>query len=185
MSIFLLKKIDVELTEKSIERAIRIVEDIEYRLSPAMMHLIEKLAEKGVEIAKANLIFFVHGFSGSDLSEGVNEFAAYSTGRLSESIHYTMESDGATITAGEGAIGGDGQTSYAMYVEFGTGAYGDNPGNHPNGWYYFNRDDGRWHHTYGMIPRPFMHNTYEELIQEVEANGGRIVAEYLGGNDGA
>lgn len=178
---FLIKRIPMELTHESINNAIKIVNDIRDKLHPAMMHLIGQLAEKGVEIAKTNLIFFVHGYSGSDVSEGVNEFAAYTTGRLSDSIHFTYDDDGkgATITAGEGAIGGDGKTSYAMFVEYGTGAYGDNPGRHPNGWYYFNKDDGRWHHTYGMIPRPFMQNTYASLEEEVKALGGRIIAEYL------
>ena len=65
---------------------------------------------------------------------------------------------------------------WAAYVEFGTGVVGEKSP-HPNksmagwkydvnshgeaGWYYFK--DGEWHWTNGMISRPFMYETGQQL----------------------
>lgn len=171
---FTIKNIKITLDPASVAEAIRQVNEIRDRLEPAMMHLINHLTEKGVEIARAELIFF--------------DSPAYYTGELSQSLQSIPAKDGV------GYI----RTScyYAMYVEYGTG-WGFDDGNadgigrsgkpmhYMTGWTYFNERDGRFHWTDGMAARPFMHNTFEDLIQEAEASGGRIVAEYLAGDDGA
>ena len=180
---FVIKTIPMDLTAASIDNAIREVNLIRNRLHPAMMHLIEKLAEKGVEIARAELIFFSN--------------PAYDTGALSESVAYRMNQDGATVSAGEGLESGYEGMSYALFVEYGTGIYGADINNHgmdgwwypsPNGWWTPKQGKYRgqsmaW--TVGMQGRPFMHNTLADLEEEVRASGGRIVAEYLAGDDGA
>ena len=178
---FLIKNIQMTLDPASIEKAIREVHLIQDKLQPAMMYLIGKLAEKGVEIAKAELIFF--------------ENPAYDTGALSNSIKFRYDDDmaGATITAGEGLGCGpaDYDISYAFFVEYGTGIYGADVNGHglngwwypsPNGWWTPKTGDYKGRsmaHTVGMPPRPFMQNTYAHLIEEAEKSGGRIVAEYL------
>ena len=163
---FTIKKISMDLSPESIDHAIAEVNLIRNSLHPAMMHLISKLAEKGVEIARAELIFF--------------DDPAYYTGTLSESVMFKMHEDGATISAGEGAISGYGDTSYAVMVEYGTGVYGADINGHGwEGWTYLNPNDGKWHHTVGMPARPFMHNTLVDLEEEARSVGGRIVAEYL------
>lgn len=171
---FIIKNIQMTLDPDSIKAALEQVEDIENRIHPAMNHLINKLVEKGVEIAKAELIFFSP--------------PAYYTGQLSDSIQGIPESDGVGIIRTD--------CDYAVYVEYGTG-WGFDEGNEDGvgrsgkpihqmyGWWYLNDRDGKWHSTDGMAARPFMHHTYEDLIREVEASGGRIVAEYLAGDDGA
>lgn len=173
---FLIKRIHMTLSKESLERAIMEINFIRDNLHPALMYLIGKLAEKGVEIARAELIFF------SD--------PAFDTGALSESVkyEYTDDEKAAKITAGEGCYigedpskgGWDPSTSYAMFVEYGTGMYGADVNEHGDaGWYYYNNRSGQWVHTIGMAARPFMSNAYNGIIDEVEANGGRIVAEYL------
>ena len=165
---FVIKKIPMTLDPESIDIAIKEIRLIQEKLHPAMMHLINQLTEKGVEIAKAELIFF--------------DDPAYYTGQLSESI------EGMTDNDGTGRIFTN--CEYAMYVEYGTGYYFDDgnedgvgrsgkPMHSMTGWYYFNERDGKRHFTEGMPPRPFMHNTFRDLEQEAEAIGGRIVAEYL------
>ena len=171
---FIIKNIKMTLDPESISDAIKQIEDIRNRIHPAMEHLINQLVEKGAEIAKAELIFF--------------DPPAYYTGQLSESIQ------GVPVKNGSGFVKTD--CEYAVYVEYGTG-WGFDEGNEDGvarsgkpmhqmyGWWYLNDRDGRSHWTDGMAARPFMHHTYEDLIQEVEASGGRIVAEYLAGDDGA
>ena len=161
----MLKKIYIDLSEKSVENAIRQVRILKDNLQPAMTQLVHYLAERGVEIAKANLVWL----------------PAYYTGSLYESITFVQDEKGATITAGEGlgSAAEDG-CSYAWFVEYGTGIFGADIHEHGfAGWSYVNPNDGKWHHTFGMPARPFMHNTYEELIEEAKRNGGKVLAEYL------
>ena len=170
---FTIKDISISLDPSSIESAIRQVEEIRNRIQPAMMHLIDKLTEKGVEVARAELIFF--------------EPPAYYTGELSGSLKSIPAKDGTGYVVTD--------CEYAIYVEYGTG-WGFNAANeegigrigkpiHQYGWYYFNKKDGKRHFTDGMAFRPFMHNTFEDIVREAEAAGGRVVAEYLAGDDGA
>lgn len=179
MSRFVLKSIRMTLDPESIENAISEVNRFRDRLQPAMVHLIDRLAEKGVEIAKAELIFF--------------DDPAYRTGALSESVKFEHVDGAAVITAGEGLMDGYGQGSYAIYVEYGTGIYGADLNEHglagwwyPAPWGWWTPTTGKhagetmaW--TQGMPPRPFMANTLLDLKEEARVNGGRIVAEYLRG----
>ena len=171
---FVIKHIDMDLTPASIDHAIKQVEYIRNRIHPAMTHLINQLTEKGVEIARAELLFF--------------DRPAYDTGELSESIRSVQCEDGI------GYVRTD--CPYAIYVECGTG-YGFDDGNALGvgrsgkpmhsmmGWYYFNERAGKTFWTEGMEARPFMYHTFEGLLDEAEAKGGRVVAEYLAGDDGA
>ena len=175
MGQFILKHIDMTLDQASINQAIREVKDFEKRLKPAMQSLIEYLGEKGIEIARAELIFF--------------DDPAYMTGDLSESVRFRMEGEDGILSAGEGLTDGYGNGSYAIYVEYGTGIYGEDVNGHGEaGWWYpapwgtMTADDGtRLAWTNGMPPRPFMSNTLHDLEDEARVNGGRIIAEYIRG----
>ena len=162
-----IRQIPMTLDERSVSRAMRIINSIRNKLNPAMKHLVSDLAEKGVEIARADLLAF--------------DRPAYYTGQLYDSIRTEPINGGkdAKITAGEG-LETDIGVSYALLVEYGTGIYGEDVNGHGiAGWNYFNERDGRWHHTVGMPARPFMHNTYERLLEEAQENGGKVIAEYL------
>lgn len=187
MGQFILKNIEMTLDERSIGKAIQEVNRFKEKLQPAMQCLITWLAEKGVEVAKAELIFMPG--------------PPYMSGDLQNSILYRKIGDYAEITAGEGLITEYG--SYAMFVEYGTGFIG---ANHPHpeadkagykydvhkhgmrGWWYpapwgtIEAEGGTklaW--TQGMASRPFMYNTLRDLEEEAEASGGRIIAEYIRG----
>ena len=127
----------------------------------------ERLAEKGVEIARLNIA----------------NLDAIFTSDLISSVHkeYISSFKGGVIFA----IVTD--SKHAMFVEFGTGQTGkDNPYPYklPDGvswdyavgktirqnpitghyyWFYPGRD-GKWHYTEGMPARPFMHNTSVEML---------------------
>lgn len=172
-----LKNIQMTLDEASIENAIREVERFERQLKPAMQCLLDYLGEKGVEIARAELIFF--------------DDPAYRTGALSESMKYRQEDNGdVVIVAGEGLQDGySPPQSYAVYVEYGTGIYGPDLTNHGlAGWWYpapwgtREAPDGtRLAWTNGMPPRPFMQNTLNDLEEEARIAGARVIAEYIRG----
>lgn len=170
-----LKDIQMTLDPESIDRAIREVNLFESKLKPAMTHLIDRLAAKGVEIARAELIFF--------------DDPAYRTGALSESIKYESKEGEASVIAGEGLESEYG--SYAVFVEYGTGYYGPDIHDHglagwwyPAPWGWWTPSEGKYAgqkmaHTIGMAPRPFMMNTLHGLEDEAKVEGGRIIAEYL------
>lgn len=175
-----LKQINMTLDRSSIANALREVKLFESQLKPAMQCLIEYLTEKGVEIARAELIFF--------------DEPAYDTGALSDSVEYEVMEDKAVISAGNGLTNAMGvPTNYAVFVEYGTGIYGADVNDHgAEGWWYpapwgwWTPKTGKYSgqpmaHTFGMPARPFMYNTLRDLEDEVQANGGRIIAEYIRG----
>lgn len=175
MGQIILKNIEMTLDPDSIQRAIDEINLFESQLKPAMQCLIDYLCSKGVEIARAELIFF--------------DDPAYRTGALSESVTCHTEEGTGTVTAGEGLKDGNGDQSYAIYVEYGTGIYGADLNNHGlKGWWYpapwgtRKAEDGTmlaW--TNGMPPRPFMANTLMSLEDEASVMGGRVIAEYIRG----
>lgn len=163
------------LDKTSVDNAVKEIELFEKKLKPAMQCLIDYLGEKGMEIAKAELIFF--------------DDPAYYTGALSESIKYTSGEGKGTLTAGEGLTDGySPPQSYAIYVEYGTGIYGPDLNDHGiRGWYYpapwgrhiINGEKYAW--TQGMPARPFMGNTLNDLVEEAKVEGARVFAEYIRG----
>lgn len=130
----------------------------------------ERLAEKGVEIARIKIV----------------DLDAVFTGELLSSIHdeYITSYKGGAIFS----IVAD--SSHAMFVEFGTGQLGKDspyPYKLPDGiswnyatgktirqnpitgryyWFYPGKD-GKWHYTEGMPARPFMYETSMELLNVI------------------
>ena len=185
MGRFILKSIRMTLDPESIQNAIDEINLFESQLKPAMQCLIEHLAEKGVEVAKASLMWIGgSNTGGGETGEEPVENPAYASGDLFESIRCDIGDGEARVIAGEGlhnAMGDPDSPSYAMYVEYGNGY------TKPNGWWYpapygwrlYKGQMYAW--TNGMAPRPFMGNTYQDLIQEAETNGGKVIAEYIRG----
>lgn len=154
------KKISMELSGRSIKNAIRELEDYKQELVEKCRLLAEKLAEKGVEVAKMKIA----------------SYDAVYTGELLDSIN---SEPGAVVKDGASWIIYT-DCPWAKFVEFGTGTVGaQHP--HPDtsisgwkydvndhgekGWFYFR--DGEWHWTKGMPSRPFMYETGMELMQAI------------------
>lgn len=152
--------IEFNLSEESIRKAIQELEQYKKDLNRKIEIFTEKLAQKGVEIAKMNI--------------GV--YDAIYTGELLRSINYEK---GAVIEHGSKYIVYT-DCLYAKFVEFGFGAVGaQHP--HPDtsivgwkydvnehgeeGWFYFK--DGEWHWTKGFPSRPFFFETAMQLRNEV------------------
>ena len=158
MSSYTIREITVNpLDPASIDKAIREVETLQDKLLPAMESAIEALLDKGVEIARAELLAF--------------DKPAYDSGELYESIYGEMFDGTGFITA---------DTSYAVYVEYGTGAYASGGSERQDGWMYYDAKRGRFRFTRGMAARPFMYNTMRKLEAEADKEAGRLIAEYLG-----
>ena len=167
MGEYILKSIDLTLDERSLEQAIKEVDRFRDKLQPAMQCLIDYLGNRGVEVAKATLML-------------IGDEPAYMTGDLQDSIAYRNEKGEGIVSAGEGLLDGEGNKSYAIYVEYGTGIYGEDRNGHGDaGWWYLAPWGWTW--TNGMPPRPFMASTFDDLRNEAEMHGGRVIAEYIRG----
>ena len=149
----------------SVQNAIKALQSYQDSLTYKCQLLAEKLAEKGVEIARVQI---------ADLD-------AIFTSELLQSVH--SEYKGSIKGGGVWAVVAD--SKHAAFVEFGTGIIGKaNPykGTLPEGvdwqyasgktirqladgrygWFYKGKD-GNWYFTEGMPSRPFMYNTANEL----------------------
>ena len=158
------------LSQSSIQNAIKQLRAYQDSLTYKCQMVAQKLAEKGVEIARVQI---------ADLD-------AVFTSELLSSIHSEYEG----ITKGGCVWAVVAGTDHALMVEFGTGIVGKQspyPGELPDGvtWNYasgktirqladgrygwlYPGDDGNWYFTEGMPSRPFMYYTSLQLMKLVE-----------------
>lgn len=162
------KVIKMELSQKSIQNAIKELKSYQNSLEYKCRLLAEKLAEKGVEIARVQ----------------VADLDAIFTGELIQSIH--SEYQGSVKGGAIFSVVAD--SKHAVFVELGTGIVGqESPyiGELPEGvtWEYasgktirqladgrygwFYNKNGQWYFTEGMPSRPFMYYTAVELKEEI------------------
>lgn len=168
-------KFKASLSADSIRNLQKELEKYKDSLTDKCRLLAERLAERGVEIARVQ----------------VAELDAIFTGELIQSLH--SEYQGSTPYGAIFAVVAD--SSHAIYVEMGTGIVGAKhpyPGKLPAvyaqgktirqladgryGWFYKDKD-GNWWFTEGMPSRPFLYNTSLELQNEVV----RIAKDIFGG----
>ena len=160
MGQIVLKSVTTDLNPESLERAIKEIDDFKNKLCDAMIFLIARLAEEGATVAKVMLLAF--------------DPPAYYTGQLHDSIRSDTDTKNRT-----GRVYVEEGTHYAFFVEYGTGIFNANSKRNGEPWIYFNDRDGKFHITYGMPPRPFMHNTLIVLTDKAKTEGGRVIAEYI------
>ena len=96
------------------------------------------------------------------------DLAPVDTGNLRNSISHTVDEDEPAVYIGS-------NTSYATYVELGTGKYTE--GGRPTPWVYQD-DNGNWHWTAGNPAQPFLKpavadhpQTYRNIIEDEMKNG--------------
>ena len=143
-----MKRISFNLSIDSIQNAIKEVEKYQEELNQKVELLVQKLAESGLEVAKAVVGTHTHG-----------------TGETLASLRIELDTEGnlkrATLI---------GQSEALLFLEFGAGIHFNQDMTHPmaselgygvgtypgqihsfdeNGWYYLG-DDGKWHHSYGI-----------------------------------
>lgn len=163
------------LSQSSIQKLINDLTAYKNDLTYKTRILAERLAELGVQLARVN----------------VANLDAVFTGELIGSIHseYKTSMPNGIIFA----IVAD--SEHAVFVEFGTGIVGQSnpyPYALPEGvsWEYasgktirkladgrygwFYKRDGEWYFTEGMPSRPFMYDTYIELMTIVEKTAKEI-----------
>lgn len=155
------KTISFSLNARSIDNAIRQLEEYRKDFLRKCNELIRQLTESGEEFAKLEVL----------------RLGAFDTGELADSIHGYFDPD-----IGIGFIRAE--CWYAVYVEYGTGVVGERGPKHPtaaahgwvydvhdhgdSGWVYYNEREGRAMRTKGQESSPFMYNTFRELQRKAE-----------------
>ena len=84
------------------------------------------------------------------------------TGELRHSIQSKVESDGTELV---GVVFTP--LEYAPYIEFGTGLFAEEGGRQDVPWCYKD-DEGKWHSTSGMPPRPYMRPALNENRENIK-----------------
>lgn len=151
-----MKKITIQLSDASINQAIKELKAYKRELSKKTRLLVQLLVEAGVEIAKQEVL----------------TLGAFDSGELHGSLDGLMYTDGA-----RGIIFTD--CGHAAFVEFGTGVVGA-ASPHPTmpweydvnqrgekGWVYYDEKQGRFRWTKGMPSRPYMYLTAQQLEERV------------------
>ena len=151
-----MRKITIQLSEESINAAIKELDKYKKELSKKANLLVQWLVEAGVEIAKQEVL----------------TLGAFDSGELRDSLDGLMYTDGA-----HGIIFTD--CGHAAFVEFGTGVVGAGSP-HPTlpwqydvnehgekGWVYYDEKQGRFRWTKGMPSRPYMYLTARQLEERV------------------
>ena len=94
----------------------------------------------------------------------ITAVGAVDTGRLRNSITHATDDDSAYIGT---------NVEYAIYVELGTGIYASE-GGRSTPWSYKD-DEGNWHTTVGMKPRPYLAPAVQEHVDEYK----ELVENYM------
>ena len=94
----------------------------------------------------------------------ISAVGAVDTGRLRNSISHATDDDSAYIGT---------NVEYGVYVELGTGIYASE-GGRSTPWSYKD-DEGNWHTTVGMKPRPYLAPAVQEHVDEYK----ELVENYM------
>jgi hypothetical protein len=142
---------------KSIDTALKQVQQYKKDFKAKEQEFVRRLAEVGVRVAQA-------GFSTADY-DGVNDVV----------VSMEKTANGYTVVASGETVG---------FIEFGTGVkypewdntgmdytppkhgtYGKGQGKNPHGWWFRQNDGGRAYHTYGNQPAEAMLTARNEMIE--------------------
>lgn len=156
-------KVDI-LSKASVEKLKKDLEAYRNDLQRKLVVFTQRLAELGVDVAKASVV----------------DLDAVFTGELYRSIHAEQRE----VSQNRVVFAVVADSSHAIYVEMGTGLVGAEspyPGNLPAvyaqgktirqladgryGWFY--ERDGQWYFTEGMPSRPFMYFASMEMQNKV------------------
>ena len=137
-----------------VEETIKNIQKFTNDLNNRVNKLVQALTDRGVEIANV----YVKGISQSIFHNPQTGWYQGS-GNLAGSIVGIFDA-----TTHTGIITSN--SPYAIYVEYGTGVYGENSSHGEEGWWYYAEGDSHW--TKGQPPRQFMYRTYKDLQKEIQ-----------------
>ena len=174
------RKFKADLSVKGIEQLKKDLQNYQNNILQQKVNVFaRRLAEKGVDIAKANIVRLDAIFTG----ELMNSIHARNGGGTNGVAIFYVVADSehaAYVEFGTGQVGAEGSYPYpfppGLDWEYNTGTtiFEISPGQY--GWFYPSKD-GRWYFTQGMPSRPFMYETSIELMQIVVKTAKEVFAK--------
>ena len=174
------KVIKVNLSVKSVTDAIEQIERYQEELDSKVKEFTKRLAEEGVQIAKANVVDLDAVFTGELLGSISSEERP--SGKNTSVYVVKADSDHAIyVEIGTGMVGASSPYPGKLPVVYAQGkkfitlkeSFGKYPAG-TYGWFYYK--NGQLYFTEGMPSRPFMFNTGVELREKI----GIIAKEVFG-----
>ena len=135
---------------------------------------IEELFEQLDEITDIQKLESAIGKACALVEGAAKQKAPKGTGELRRSITSKVERTGSESVIGTVFT----PLEYAPYIEFGTGLFAESGGRQDVPWNYQD-DEGEWHSTSGMHPRPYMRPALNENREQIK----RIIGEAITPND--
>jgi hypothetical protein len=155
------------LSEKSINNLIKSLEDYADSLEVKAKLFAQKLAEKGVEVARLQITSLDAIFSGELIRSIHTEEISNENGKAIFAV--VADSEHAIyVEMGTGMIGAENPYPGKLPAVYAQGAYGKANMERTGKYYWFYQRDSNWYYTEGMPSRPFMYNTSLELYRIVE-----------------
>lgn len=93
--------------------------------------------------------------AGGELEAQVKRNSRVGTGQLKNSWTYKVDEENGVCTVGS-------PLENALWEEFGTGEYALHGDGRKGGWYYQD-ENGKWHHTYGKKPHRAFKRAFDSL----------------------
>ena len=143
------RRIRVQLNTEAISKAISELQTYRKEVTDVIRSLIEELTNEGYQICRTRILMC----------------EALESGELLDSIEGIYDP-----VTGKGIIKTD--CKHAAIVEFGSGVYVEGKAKAKYGeagWWYLDKKQGRKRWTQGMPPRPFMWETYQEIMEKAKA----------------
>lgn len=162
-------KLNITLSTSSIDSAIKKLEEYNKSLDKKAKMLVEKLAEKGIEVARRNSGYGAYIYFGMKLDNTTGGATAIMFGKNVKQLVVQWQTKEGIKSA---------EVNPILMAEFGSGAEFDDVwgvglverGSFPNqthafdskGWYWKDLD-GKWHHSDGHNPEQPMYHAYKEM----------------------
>ena len=154
-------KLDIELSEQSIDRAIRLIDSYTKDLDGKSRVLVDHIAQKVEDSARVELQ--QHVWSGETI-------ASLHTEKLADRGHtksskVTVGGAAVWLEFGTGVVANGCAPGEFMHPKaqelgmYGIGEYGRGLGSDPNGWVFFDDVTGSLMHTYGIPATMFMYHS--------------------------
>jgi len=157
------KQIKFNLSQKSIQNAIKQLEQYKVDLNRKCQVLVKLLAEHGYSVADA--ILLQHIYTGQ--TEGSIRIEDISSGGVTK-MSIVVESDAILFLEFGSGIKYSGTVNpKASELGMGPGTYpGEGHWDDPNGWWYLG-DDGEYHHSFGIEASMPMYKASREIVNNV------------------
>lgn len=144
---------------KSIQKAIKLLEDYKKDFHAKEERFVKRLADIGVSVARA-------GFLTADY-DGDNDVQVSMTHSGTKATVMAFGETVGFIEFGTGVKYPEWDGSDMDYTPPKHGTYGKGQGKNPHGWYFRVSDGARARHTYGNQPAEAMLTAREEMIERV------------------